>query len=289
MTPDPRSIWQIVYECVKSNNGHATVKEIEDYLTARGRNAVNARPDAVNLSVNANSRVHYAGGATPHRSDSGNRYDLLFQSSGNSFELYDPAEHGIWEVYARQDGTRAVRLIHEPNSSTGASRGKTYMADQALAVEEPTSLGVTQFRLESHLRDYLAQNLSIINGLGTTLALYKEGDQVLGVEYQTDVGRIDILAVGENKAFYILELKLSKGADAAVGQLLRYMAAIRSSLAQGNPVYGVIVASEITHGLRYAVSEVRERVFLLQYELQVSLRPVETIPRGPSERSMGPS
>jgi hypothetical protein len=55
------------------------------------------------------------------------------------------------------------------------------------------------------------------------------------------------------------------------------MAAVRATLAQGNPVFGVIVASEVTDRLRYAVSEVRDRVFLLQYELQVSLQPVEAM------------
>jgi hypothetical protein len=89
--------------------------------------------------------------------------------------------------------------------------------------------------------------------------------------------RDGILAAGDNKALYVLELKLSKGPDAAVGQTRRYMAAVRATLAQGNPVFGVIVASEVTDRLRYAVSEVRDRVFLLQYELQVSLQPVEAM------------
>jgi RecB family endonuclease NucS len=115
----------------------------------------------------------------------------------------------------------------------------------------------------------------LIRGLGTTLKLYERDGQVLGIEYTTEVGRIDILAVGDNKALYVLELKLSKGPDAAVGQTLRYMAAVRASIANGNPVYGVIVASTVTDRLKYAVSEVRDRIFLLRYELQVSLDPVE--------------
>jgi RecB family endonuclease NucS len=135
----------------------------------------------------------------------------------------------------------------------------------------------TEFRLESHLRDYLAQNLGLVKGLGTVLRLFEKDGQALGIEFQTDVGRIDILAVGDNGAFYVLELKLSKGPDAAVGQTLRYMAAIRASIANGKPVFGVIVASTITDRLRFAVSEVREKVFMLRYELQVSLESVEAV------------
>lgn len=270
--PDRTPIWQYVHQCVVEHGGRATIKQIEAYLEARGRLAVNARPDAYSLSVNEHSRVHYAGGREPHRSDSGNRYDLLFHDADGSFVLYDAASHGIWEVYRREDGTRSVRLVHEPEGiidtlplPAGDNDGGGFSAS-------------TEFRLESHLRDYLAQNLGLINGLGTSLQLYELNGEIRGVEYQTDVGRIDILAVGANGAYYVLELKLSKGPDAAVGQVLRYMAAVRSQLAQGQPVYGVIVASTVTDRLRFAVSEVRDKVFLLQYELQVSLAPVVAIP-----------
>lgn len=262
-------IWQLVYECVKAHDGRATLQQIADDLVAHGRLASNARPDAISLSVNENSRVHYAGGREPRRTDSGHRYDLLFHDSDGSFVLYDPVKHGVWEIHQRSDGTRAVRLVHEadaqldtPGLSGGDAVGNEFNAS-------------TEFRLESHLRDYLAQNLGLIKGLGTTLRLYEQEGQAVGIEYQTEVGRIDILAVGDNGALYVLELKLSKGPDAAVGQTLRYMAAVRASLAKGNAVYGVIVASTVTDRLRYAVSEVRDRVFMLQYELQVSLNPVE--------------
>jgi endonuclease len=230
-------------------------------------------PTRFSLSVNENSRVHYAGGREPRRTDSNHRYDLLFHDDDGSFVLYEPAKQGVWEIYQRQDGTRAVSLVHEPDASPdSAERTALDSPDNAFSPS-------TEFRLESHLRDYLAQNLGLIQGLGTTLKLFERGGQVLGVEYQTEVGRIDILAVGDNRALYVLELKLSKGPDAAVGQTLRYMAAVRSSIANGNPVYGVIVASTVTDRLRYAVSEVRDRVFILRYELQLSREPIEPVLR----------
>ena len=81
-------------------------------------------------------------------------------------------------------------------------------------------------------------------------------------------------AVGTNGAYYVIELKLGRGADAAVGQLLRYIAAVRKQMAHDKPVYGVLVASSVTDKLRYAVSELRDRIFVMQYELKVSLEQV---------------
>ena len=123
--------------------------------------------------------------------------------------------------------------------------------------------------------DYLAQNLGLLQGLGTTLSIYREAGEVRGVEYQTDVGPIDILAVGENGNYYVIELKLGRGPDAAVGQTLRYIAAIKKSLSKDATVFGVIVASSITDKLRYAASEVADRIFVMQYELKVTLGKVD--------------
>ena len=43
----------------------------------------------------------------------------------------------------------------------------------------------------------------------------------VGVEYATDVGRIDILAVDAEGGLPVIEPKVSRGPDAVCGQLLR--------------------------------------------------------------------
>lgn len=45
-----------------------------------------------------------------------------------------------------------------------------------------------------------------------------------------------------------------------------------SSIAQGKPVMGVIVASSLTDQLKLAVAEVGDTVFAVEYELQVRLQ-----------------
>lgn len=268
---DRRPHWQFVADFVRQSDGPVTLKQLEEHFAAHGRNPINARPDAACVSVNDNSRVHYASGRELRRTVPGNRYDLLFKQPDRSYVPYDPAKHGVWEIYETQSGTRGVRLVGEPSATEEAD-------DEGFPPPQPpldaNSQVANTFRLESHLRDYLAQNLSHFSFLKTSLSLYQEDGAMRGVEHQTAVGPIDILAVGANGAFYVIELKVSRGADAAVGQVLRYMGAIRSTVAAGKPVYGVIVAASLTDRLRLALAEVKDKVFAVEYELQVSLRDV---------------
>ena len=127
------------------------------------------------------------------------------------------------------------------------------------------------FALEAHLRDYLAKSLPRLPGDDVPLTLYRADDRD-GVEFQTDVGPIDILATG-NGDFYVLELKLGRGPDVALGQVLRYMGWVKEHLAGEKNVFGVIVASDIGKKLRYAATQV-PNVRLMEYDLKVDLRPV---------------
>ena len=63
------------------------------------------------------------------------------------------------------------------------------------------------------------------------LQLYEE-EGITGVEFPAGGGRsIDILAVDDKKRLVVIELKVARGYDRAVGQLLRYMAWIEKVLA----------------------------------------------------------
>jgi hypothetical protein len=108
--------WQLAYECVRNHGGRASLQEIADYLRAHNRDPSNARFEATSLSVNENSRIHYSGGREPRRTDVNHRYDLLFRDADGNYVLYDASRHGVWEIYERHDGTRAIRLVHEPDS-----------------------------------------------------------------------------------------------------------------------------------------------------------------------------
>jgi RecB family endonuclease NucS len=186
---------------------------------------------------------------------------FLFNTGRGKVVWYEPAKHGIWEIAKTTIGALTVRLVD------GVGENTEPLIEAAAATEDAYSM----FALEAHLRDYLAKNLPKLPGLSMPLMLYRTEDRD-GVEFQTDVGPIDILATS-NDDFYIFELKLGRGPDATMGQILRYMGWVKEHLASSKNVYGVIVASDIGQKLRYAATQV-SNVRLMEYDLKVELRGV---------------
>ncbi len=129
--------------------------------------------------------------------------------------------------------------------------------------------GSAEFSLESHLRDYLSRNLNVI---GPGLKLHEE-EGLRGVEFAVGGRFIDLLARSTDGGFVVIELKVSKGYDRVVGQVLRYMGWVREHLAEGRPVRGVVVASKITDDLKLAASCIPD-VALMEYSLSFAVRPV---------------
>ena len=168
--------------------------------------------------------------------------DLLFQVDPSHFRLYDP--------------TTDPEPIHQ----------------DVPPPEPPPDQAPSEFAYESDLRDFLAKNPSVIE---PGLQLYEE-EGITGVEFPAGGGRsIDILAVDDKKCLVVIELKVARGYDRAVGQLLRYMAWIEKDLAEpGQAVRGIIAAREISDDLRLACSYLPARVSLYEYELSVTLRKV---------------
>ena len=79
--------------------------------------------------------------------------------------------------------------------------------------------------------------------------------------------------IDEEDNFIIFELKLSRGNDATLGQILRYMGWVKANIAGDKEVHGVIVAKSIDDKLKYAVTQVRN-ITLFEYEINFSINPV---------------
>lgn len=195
----------------------------------------------IRLSTNAATRFHY--NAKPLEDD------MFFQLDGSHFRLYDPAHDPA--------------PIHEAKRKPGGH----------LAPEEDTEpAGSAEFAYESDLRNYLAKNLPIIE---PGLTLYHD-EGITGIEFPVGGRFIDILAVDANGALVVIELKVSRGYDRVVGQLMRYMAWIQKNQAEpGQLVRGIIVAREISEDLLLACS-LLPNVQLFEYELSLKLNPVST-------------
>jgi hypothetical protein len=120
------------------------------------------------------------------------------------------------------------------------------------------------FAAEADLRDFLANNLDCVE---PGLRLYHQ-DERRGVEFPVDDGRIDILGVDRSDRFVVFELKLARGRNKVLGQLLYYMGWVDKHLGKG-PCRGIIVAKDISEDLAMAVKRV-QGVSLYRYKLSVS-------------------
>jgi restriction system protein len=133
------------------------------------------------------------------------------------------------------------------------------------SVEDPAA-----FALEEHLEAFLVQNWTHTE-LGKEYDVYEEGGELLGQQYETDTGKIDILAISKNrKQLLVLELKKGRASDVVVGQVLRYMGYVKDELAEeGQTVQGVIIAHEDDQRIRRALAMVPSIAF---YRYQVGFK-----------------
>jgi len=253
------AVWQMVKEAIAHLGGTATYGAIRDFIKDKygAANESTMTCQIISCSVNHPTRVHYTPNQKPRLCDS--QYDFLFHMGRGKVELYDPDVHGRWQIRRDEYGKLVVAqpdLISEESPTEVFDEADGFL-----------------FPLESHLRDFIAANLDSIKLHNVALRLYEDSSGHDGVEYPTDVGRIDILAQASNGDLVVFELKLSKGPDRAVGQALRYMGWVSKHLAVGKKVSGVIVALEIDEKLKYAVSLV-PNITLFEYKLRFDLNQV---------------
>lgn len=133
------------------------------------------------------------------------------------------------------------------------------------SVEDPAI-----FALEKHLEDFLVQNWRQTE-LGKNYDIYEEDGELVGQQYQSDTGPLDILAISKDKKeLLVVELKKGRVSDSVVGQIQRYMGYVKEELAEeGQSVKGVIIALEDDLKIKRALSVTTNIEF---YKYQVSFR-----------------
>jgi hypothetical protein len=208
----------------------------------------------VQASTNDRSRLHHP---ATNSTD-----DLLFKVGSREYRRYEPFTdptplHQADKVHITAVGGKTVSFIEEDDDAGAA-------VDAALA-------GSSQFALEKDLQRYLADNLQLIE---SGLALFQD-EEITGLEYPAGGGRrIDILAKDQSGGFVVLELKVEKGYDRVVGQLLRYVNWVRKELAEpGQRVRGIIVCRSMSEDLVLACAGIKD-VELFEYRLQVTVSKV---------------
>ena len=140
---------------------------------------------------------------------------------------------------------------------------------------DPTIVSPTEFALEKHLEDFLVKNWQQTE-IGKHFDIYTEEGELVGQQYQTDTGPMDILAIKKDKSqLLVVELKKGRASDAVVGQVLRYMGYVKQELAEHNQeVKGVIIALEDDTRIRRALS-VTPDVSFYRYEISFKLHKVD--------------
>lgn len=135
-------------------------------------------------------------------------------------------------------------------------------------IEDPVS-----FAMEKHLEAFLVSNWNQ-TVLGKEYDVFEEDGELVGQQYATDVGPIDILAVSKDKKrLLVVELKRGRASDVVVGQVLRYMGFIKEQVAEADQtIEGVIIALENDIKLKYALMAVPNLSF---YRYQVSFKLVQ--------------
>ena len=152
---------------------------------------------------------------------------------------------------------------HEELESLLAGQTAADLTASDETVEDPTV-----FALEKHLEDFLVKNWAYTE-LGKTHDIYTDEGEIVGQQYPSDTGPIDILAVSKDgKELLVVELKKGRASDSVVGQIQRYMGYVQEDLcAEGQTVRGVIIALEDDLRVRRALAVVNNIEF---YRYQVT-------------------
>lgn len=125
------------------------------------------------------------------------------------------------------------------------------------------------FVLERHLEDFLVSNWKSIP-LGRDYDLYVVDGEVVGRQYPSDTGPIDILAhKKDGSEVLVIELKRGRVSDVVVGQTLRYMGFVQE-LEPDKKVRGLIIGLEDDPRLRRALA-VTPSVKFMRYEVKFQL------------------
>jgi hypothetical protein len=178
-------------------------------------------------------------------------------------EKYWPTGNTPWGLSKTRFFAR-IRQRYEDFLQSGEQH-ETVAATEAAESEDQ------EFAAERDLREFLVKNPGCIE---KGLRIY-DAEGKFGNEFTIDdgKGRIDLLAIDSEGRFVVVELKLNRGRNKTLGQLLYYMGWVDKHLSKSSPCRGIIIAKEIPDDLVLAARRV-PGVSLCSYTLSVSITPL---------------
>lgn len=199
----------------------------------------------------------HPGGILPHRR-SVKWYPLTIKRSEVSLELRNSTNSQSTSSQITKHASEIEGYILNIDSSD---------ATQSDVFQEPSV-----FTLEKHLEDFLVQNWGQTE-LGKEYDIYAEDGELVGQQYPTDTGPMDILAISKDKkTLLVVELKKGRISDNVVGQIQRYMGYVVEELAEKDQqVRGVIIALEKDKRIKRALV-VANNIEFYRYEISFKLK-----------------
>ena len=127
------------------------------------------------------------------------------------------------------------------------------------------------FALEKHLEDFLIANWASTE-LSKSYDIYEAEGELIGQQFPTDTGPIDILAISKDKnELLVIELKKGRVSDVVVGQTQRYMGYVQGELAEPNQkVKGLIIGLDEDLRLKRALA-VTQNIEFYRYQVTFKL------------------
>lgn len=144
-------------------------------------------------------------------------------------------------------------------------------ATTKIIASTPDVEDASEFALEKHLEDFLVKNWKYTE-LGKKYDIYEEDGALVGQQYPTDTGSIDILAISKDKkTMLVIELKRGRASDVVVGQVQRYMGFVHEELLESDQeVKGLIIGLEADNRLKRALS-VCPNIDFYRYQIDFKL------------------
>lgn len=163
--------------------------------------------------------------------------------------------------------SNVTQYAKEIEQLIGGNKTAAIIIEDGEIIEDPSV-----FAMEKHLEAFLISNWKQ-TPLGKKYNIYQEDGEMIGQQYLTDTGPLDILAISKDKkTLLVVELKRGRASDSVVGQVLRYMGYVKEELAEkGQTVKGMVIALEDDQKLRRALAMV-DAVDYYRYEVSFTLK-----------------
>ena len=174
-----------------------------------------------------------------------------FESPETWFAYFgDPEQQPSWFTY--------VALAVEAAASAEEAELEIEQHEEKFTKEE--SVALRRLQIEKAIESSYAEHTDLLN-------ILEPGLEYQARQFETPIGRMDLLCRGTDGKHVVIEIKANEASDAVFGQILRYMGWIHRNFEDGEyNVRGIILASHFSDKARYS------RIGLLRHDADLHLK-----------------